>query len=414
MKLQAVLLALVMICLLLFGCTTSNKDASFKEFVMDDIVCEAEPREQESSYVQNDAEMENADSARMEAYSSALDNPLSFQISSSQEQVYAPDNSLLFSTYVETPILSAGYLEDVENRVNNQIGDFLQKREANAELWKKEAETYYNETTSEDALSFYGWSSNTTASVKRMDQNYISVVFFDSAYLGGAHPSNSQSAMNFDAATGTLLPLSAVFDGNKKDDVLELLLSRLKDMEQTFSFYPDYESYVSDVFNSMSADMGQNWYLTDTSVVFFFSPEQISPYAAGVVSVELTYEILKDFLRSDFVLPDHSNLGPVPEIYDYSAFGDSGLPSDVNIVADLSGEEDAQLMIYASSGDVYDLRVYTGLVTENEKIIESTLYAANILPSGSAVLVDAQEDTDSSAIGVEYRIAEDKGIQWVK
>lgn len=418
MKLYAILLTIMMIALLLFGCASSNKDAALKEFVLDDIVGGQESamaeNATESGCSPNAADLEKGASERVRAYFSPLDNPLSLQILCSQEQSYSQDKSLVFSTYIETPTLSAHYFKDVENRVNSQIDTFLQKREANVELWRDDAKAYYEESQSEGNLPFYGWSSSMTASVQRMDQNYISLVFFDSTYLGGVHPSNSQAALNFDAVTGAQIPLSAVFDGEKREDVLQLLLSRLQDMERTFSFYPDYASYVSDMFNSMPVELGQNWYLTDTSVVFFFSPEQISPYAAGVVSVELAYDELKDFLRSDFLLPDHSEAGVQPEIFDYSKADHSELPANINIVADLTSGEGAQLAIYAGSEAVYDFRIYTGLVTDNEKVIERTLYAANVLPAGSAVLVDAQKDANSLALGVGYRIAEDAEIQWIK
>lgn len=425
MKLQAVLLTLVMICLLFSGCTASGGDASLKQFVMDDIVCgDGVPMEESLEEIDSGlstAEAEMSDSAS--AYSSTPDEPLSIQMSCAEETVYANDGSSIFFNHIETPVFFAGCCEDVETRVNDQITTFLQKREADAALWAKEAQTYYEETPSEDALPFYGWSSNTTVSIKRLDQNYISIVFFDSAYLGGAHPSNSMSALNFDSTTGTLLPLSAIFNGDNKDNVLDLLLSRLKKMEQSFGFCPDYESYVTDAFNSMSADMGQNWYLTDRSIVFFFSPGQISPYAAGVISVDLNYETLKDFLRSDFALPDLQKYGLVPSIYNYAASGDySPSPyeeldpsSDINIVADLSGEEDAQLIVCADQGDIYDFRVYKGLVTNSERIAENTLYATNVLPEGSAVLLGSASDDDSSAYVVEYRITSSNAdMLWVK
>lgn len=396
------LLTWTLIILFLFsGCAAAPND--FDSFAMDKVVAGRSPMPASaesaedgvvySQWTENTAGMDDADLASFAPY----ENLVSVFVKLEQKQTLAEDGTVLFTRQSQSPIVSNTLSEGVYDMLNRQVAAYLQKINAEADQWEEEAAVFYSDIQQTDPdYEFYGWSSYTSVSPQRVDENYISLVFFNSQYLGGAHPNNVQTALNFDSVTGALLPLASVFKTEYKQTVLNMLLEHLWEMETSFGLFDGYEDTVREKFEKMPADMAQNWYLTDQGIVFFFSPYEISPYAAGVVTVELSYDELDGMLRDDFVLP-----------YDtYDAGGSIRIERNSNAKnfanVEYAMTSDGVEFDLITSGTVYDLRLSQIQWAEGVPVSEQIIYAANRFTDGDLLHFSVDDSQSSPGISVSY------------
>ncbi len=110
--------------------------------------------------------------------------------------------------------------------------------------------------------------------------NILSILFADSDYLGGFHPTFEMLAVTYDMKTGKKLDCTDVIDAttseirkNVKAKFLELI------NENPEQYYSDAEACLDNVLAELK------WYLKEDGVHFFLNPYEIAPYAAGIIEV---------------------------------------------------------------------------------------------------------------------------------
>jgi len=142
------------------------------------------------------------------------------------------------------------------------------------------------------------WSMNITNEIYKYSEDIQTVVFDVSFYTGGAHPNSGYTTMTFDVKQGKQLELKDLFlNGTVPLDVISKLA-------QT-----DLKKQLVDMFDETMLEAGttattpdnyKNWALTDKSLIFFFDPYQVAPYAAGPQKVEIPFTTLHTLLAPPF------------------------------------------------------------------------------------------------------------------
>ena len=119
-------------------------------------------------------------------------------------------------------------------------------------------------------------------------------VEFD-AFSGGAHPSYSAEFINYDVRGNKVLKFDDIFKADMQDELFELVKEELCERYyvKEVSKLKDVGIFVEDLF------LTKNIYLTPTSVGFFYNPYEISPWAVGVVEVEIPDFMLKDYFTDE-------------------------------------------------------------------------------------------------------------------
>lgn len=299
--------------------------------------------------------------------------------------------------------LKSTWYPDQAEQINEQIDAYLQRRLDQAEDQAAEA-MEAAQAADEAGQTFYGWTSYCDMTAQRVDNSYVSVVAYNSVYLGGAHPNNDQAAMNFDLTTGSLLSLSSIFKTEFKEAILGKLLYRLSEMESSFLLFSGYETTVREKFEQMPADMTQNWYLTDQGVVFFYNPYEISPYAAGVVSVELSFAELVGYLRDDFSWPARDQTGENALVIRSEA--GSVKAGDYDRTIEVTAGRGMKLAL-TTEGEIRNLRVDLVQVTGDAVVSTDMVLAVNRLTDREALVLTLPADFENGQSTTGVRLTYD-------
>ena len=110
-------------------------------------------------------------------------------------------------------------------------------------------------------------------------------------YRGGAHGYSTYSLLVFDAKTGELLTQEALFADGYEEPVSLLMRARAQEtLEADNADILDFLE-VDDIIPNGNFSVGQD------GVEWFFQPDSILPHAFGLLSVKLSWEELKPYLR---------------------------------------------------------------------------------------------------------------------
>ena len=118
-------------------------------------------------------------------------------------------------------------------------------------------------------------------------EDLVSVVrsYYANSVTGAAHPANYQFSEQFDLATGERLTLSSFFTDPEA--------ARTRILE-TLSGKDALSGYSADTLSSEFKD--EYFYLTEDGFVFYFQPDTVAPYAAGLLEFSIPYSELEDLL----------------------------------------------------------------------------------------------------------------------
>lgn len=142
------------------------------------------------------------------------------------------------------------------------------------------------------------WGMTVTNQTFKYSDEIQTVLFDISFYTGGAHPNSGYRSFTFDVNKGTEYQLSDIFTGGK------VPLDAISKLAQD-----DLKKKLGDMYDSTMLEAGttpstpdnyKNWALTPTSIIFFFDPYQVAPYAAGPQQVEIPFTELKGMLAKPF------------------------------------------------------------------------------------------------------------------
>jgi hypothetical protein len=132
-----------------------------------------------------------------------------------------------------------------------------------------------------------------TSNVMDVHKNVMSYAVERYVFMGGAHGSNYRIFCNYDLATGNRLQEKDLFKEGFEAPMTELLLKNMVAQNADFQLVEDLEEYG---YNVDEIHPNNNFFLTDSSLVYVFNPYDIAPYALGETEIAISYDELKDLL----------------------------------------------------------------------------------------------------------------------
>lgn len=326
-----------------------------------------------------------------------IDSPLIYTIfEQTSDTVAADDGSKLFLSQTYFPVVNTesddleAWLNDAVVKLDNEI---FQIRLA----LQNQAAADYN--TLSDGSTFYTYSYYSNMSTSRQDEVVISLLQLDSVYQGGAHPNHIQKAYNFDLEQQTQLALSDVLYPDSAqillDQILDKLDNRLSTLESN-GFYADYREVVTAYFED--SQLTPFWYFSDSGLVIYFNCYDIAPYAAGIIKVELLYDILEGVLLPQYFPAEHGT--KQGQILLLSEAGER-----VVLTEDFAFAAEGAAIYLGAEGAVYDVRIYrlSSWLTEDTPIVGPMLFSANRLTDAEAVLLTESGQTGQPEYLLTYR-----------
>lgn len=118
-----------------------------------------------------------------------------------------------------------------------------------------------------------------------IDGQYISIIASGYDYQGGAaHPNTYLEGFVYDAATGERLTLADLLPEGYQEELRNSVINQISAAGEENNYYPGYEDLIDGVIAQ------ENWYLKDNNIYLIFNPDQIAPYALGVLEFPYPYQ----------------------------------------------------------------------------------------------------------------------------
>lgn len=197
---------------------------------------------------------------------------------------------LVQSAYVDTSVLqetidsSCQYYQDCVNDRVNEIKEMLDEED---ELL----------TSLERSPEFPLASATVDVFPTRVDENIISLGEFYYFFAGGSHPSYEYDGLVIDTNSGKELFIEDVLkdvDGFASYAV-DKAFEEIGDFENRgVEFFEDYEEAINNI-------MGHRWYFSGAGLEFIYNPEEIAPYAVGMISFIMPYEEILSYLADNYI-----------------------------------------------------------------------------------------------------------------
>lgn len=168
-------------------------------------------------------------------------------------------------------------------------GDNAAAAAINADL-RAHLDQYLAETADEDAMlaeadNLLTFTHELIYEPVLLGERYISIIARGYDYQSGAaHPNTYLEGFVYDAASGERLTLAELLGEDYAALLAESVASQIRAAGEENNYYPGYQELLPTLLAT-----AENWYLRDGEICLIFNPDQIAPYAPGVL--EFTYPL---------------------------------------------------------------------------------------------------------------------------
>ncbi len=185
-------------------------------------------------------------------------------------------------------------MQDVgaQDKVNKVIKDFILGQVANFE----------EQIMSEDISEGFQDYLQIQYLITLLNESLVSISFSVSENFGGAHPNNYTMTFNYDIAGGRNLALGDILQkGVSYQKIIggicqEKLIAQLGQDEASKAWIEEGTSPQTGNF--------ENFGLTGASLVIYFNPDEVGPYAMGVQTIEIPFTDINQYLDTQGILKD--------------------------------------------------------------------------------------------------------------
>ncbi|MEE4255997.1 MAG: DUF3298 domain-containing protein, partial [Bacteroidales bacterium] len=164
-------------------------------------------------------------------------------------------------------------------------------------LYCKEYFTKYIEANIDiyDGGHAFNWEMSGITSIS-MNRNGLLVYRADNyAYTGGAHGMGVSRFLVFDTQEHRKLEISQLFP----DEAIAELSKRLENKYREMHYLDDDEPLSETGLFDDHIVPSPNYWITESSISFFYNPYELAPYAMGSITISLHSDQVKDLLRED-------------------------------------------------------------------------------------------------------------------
>ncbi|MFY0591535.1 DUF3298 domain-containing protein [Roseivirga sp.] len=212
---------------------------------------------------------------------------------------------------VEYPKLTGKIPERVIQKINQNIKlnifeyAFISEKPESFESLVSELATAYNDVLKDIPEYKASWSMEVNSDIIYQDTAFISVASTIFSYTGGAHPDAYQVYRSYDLATGDPIKLSDILGlGFERDlnEAAEIEFRMLKEIPPSQAL--KVKGYF---FENGKFELNDNFAIINKSLIFYFNPFEIAPYAVGPTELELKLTDYVNLIKETGVLNAYKN-----------------------------------------------------------------------------------------------------------
>lgn len=302
------------------------------------------------------------------------------------EELKSDDGTTYYRQSLGTATVSSKD-ERAAERINSSLAELYVRFGADAEYTRRVAEDQPD--GEQIALSYY-----CAPSVTRCDTRVLSAVFDVSQDIGGIHADSTRTSRSYNADNASLLTLADIAKNEEqlktfiKNYVIGLAAGDDYKEGGVSILFDDFESTIKDL-----VDAGANWYFSDNGLVFYANPYDIAPYSRGVLTFEIPYSALAEFIDESFMPVEYEGDNGMLLADD----GDKLDRSSLNILGTVTVDEDGQSVVLSAEETVYNVKIYTS---------GRMLWQRNYLTTGEGVEVKSFIPDAQPNIAVSYELAD--------
>ncbi|ACM59832.1 DUF4163 domain-containing protein [Caldicellulosiruptor bescii] len=236
------------------------------------------------------------------------------------ERIYQTTERYEIDIYVPK-ITGSGLKQEVSDKINSFLREYIDQR---IEDIKKITES------PEDNSSFYPYILAIKCEWDKSVSPYISFLFEEYSYTGGAHGMTHLESFTFNLETGDNIRLESLLNNEQKK-----LIQNYVNIERTISkdlFDPFSEELggKEDFSNSYQKDFFDDMIFKNKGYLICFEPYKIGPYSSGVVKFWFGLDELEQKgVNADFDLKDYSTIKRLLSMNLGNVRKEFGLPIEV-------------------------------------------------------------------------------------
>lgn len=318
----------------------------------------------------------------------------------SERKDYTEDDVLLFSYKSQTISLIIPDTE-IERKVILDIQNRLDGFNTEAEDISLRARSDYN-----GSENWNNYFYNVLYTPGRIDLSVLSLHGVNTTWVGGAHPNRSCTSANYDLTTGDVLTLGSILTHEDSLATLcQLLIDEATEIKAEKYLYTDYEDTIRNRF-AQNESYNESWYFSNEGLCFYFSPYEIAPYFAGIITLTIPYENLTGIIEDRYFPAERdTSTGTLRAVKQDDADLDA-----FTQIAEVLLDSEGQMVFLFTDTSVQDLTIEVGTIQGGKDFVqEASIFAAPILTPGDAVMLQSTFE-DSYSIRITYRSG-DKVIQ---
>lgn len=376
------LLAIILLCVLLVGCssheveTNEATESPVAEVPTAPAAAEAEsPTEAETEPVDQQLPMV------------AVSIPLSV------ETMNANDGNMIFRKTSQSMQLTMRD-PDVADKI---ILDFLNRVDtltADADTVRQAAEAAY---TADDTWVTY--FHDVIYTVNRADHGVLSMYGELTSYSGGNRPISQCLAANYNMVSGDVLTLGSIlYHIDCKDDIANLVISNLDSVAEEKSLFDEYQDIVKQRFER-DESFDEDWYFTNKGLSFYFAPYEIAPYSSGVIIAEIPYSDLVGLISAEFFPAEEVESNG--ELFCVSA--ENAKMDQFTQIAEVIADNDGKMFFLYTNGTVRNVHIQT-IPSADDYVIEAStsVFATYTLTPGDAIMLKILPSEESPNLQISY------------
>ncbi|MBU6157746.1 MAG: DUF4163 domain-containing protein [Bacteroidetes bacterium] len=180
--------------------------------------------------------------------------------------------------------------EYAEGDIRLQMQKLIQK-----ELDSYKNDYYYiNEQELKRAPRSYSVEIRRTIHIAHQTHRFISFVYSDYQFSGGAHGITQLKYFTWDRKAGKALMLQELFDQKAMDSLMPVLAKRYLSEN---GYDPGTPLYDAGLFENTLVESPSSVYLTDKGMIFHYNPATIAAYSTGMIDIFVPFQELRLLLQ---------------------------------------------------------------------------------------------------------------------
>lgn len=287
---------LLVLLLAVTACGTAGQSATVVEPPTEEISGSqnAVPSEEVSDEqsVSGEAESAGQQVEQPEASNIVAPDPLQIWMGSHYESAYAEDSTLLCSAAWNDLLLGEDYATKFP-ALDDALRRMAAENDSTHRQFLEEMLPLATEAAAENSDFFFGYTGNSEYTLQRADSQIVSIRADEDEYTGGVHPNYWVNGINLNPTTGLPVALNEVL--TETVSLPDILTEKIR-AKYTFDTFDDLPSLLA----AYEAE-NYTWTIDYQGITFYFSPYEIAPYAAGLLTATIWFEERPELFAEDYL-----------------------------------------------------------------------------------------------------------------